>query len=347
MKKNKTILIIAILLLAVASYLLITQRTSTIRIELKDFAINDTASINKIFLADKFGNASTLVRESAAKWIVNGKYRARPDAINNLLSAMKLMEVRSPAGKAAYNTIMKDLAANAVKVEIYQRDKLIKTYYVGGATQDQVGTFMYLENSSVPFVIHIPGFDGYLTPRYITNEREWRMKNVFDSKIEEIISITNEDLEQPLNSFTILKQPDGNFQVMTYPDKKPVSGAEQNKVQNYLSEFTFINYEGEAGNNREQLDSIKSKGPFHILSLKDISNKTIRVKFYHAPVTEHTKGLLPFNEATGDKTPYDLDRMLAQINDEPGFVTVQYYVFGKFFKAPSDFMMSPPVTNKK
>jgi hypothetical protein len=45
---------------------------------------------------------------------------------------------------------MKAIAAKGIKVEIYTAEGLSKTIYVGGPTQDQLGTFMYLENSDSP-----------------------------------------------------------------------------------------------------------------------------------------------------------------------------------------------------
>src|SRR6185295_9205473 len=173
---------------------------------LKDFAVEDTASITKIFIADKFGHASAVERVAPGKWTVNGKYPAREEAINTLLLTMKNMEVRSPVAKAAYNTIMKELASRGRKVEIYQNGELSKTYYVGSATQDQLGTFMFLENSSVPFVLFIPGFDGYLTTRYILDEEEWKEHLILDLSIENIASVTSQDLEQPENSIVITRQ---------------------------------------------------------------------------------------------------------------------------------------------
>jgi uncharacterized protein DUF4340 len=345
MKKNQTFLLITIILLAIAAFFIVTNKKGTIRKELKDFAVEDTASVTKIFIADMFGDAVTVEREAPGKWSVNKKFTARPDAINMLLYTMKNMDVRSPVAKAAYNTVMKELSSKGIKVEIYQHGKLAKTYYVGGASQDQLGTFMYLENSSVPFVIHIPGFDGYLTTRYILTEDEWRAKSIFDLSIEHISSVISQDIEQPGNSIMITKQANGDFLLETYPDKKPVEGAEQGKIQNYMSGFTFINYEIESHRSKGFLDSVKAVGPFRILTVTDAGNKTTSVKMFRIPVTEQTKRLL--EGVSDEKLPFDQDRMLGQINNEPGFVVLQYYVFEKFFKIPADFLITPSNQNKK
>ena len=55
MKKNKTLLVIAAALLAITSYFIFSKNSGTIKRELRDFAVADTASITKIFMADKTG----------------------------------------------------------------------------------------------------------------------------------------------------------------------------------------------------------------------------------------------------------------------------------------------------
>jgi hypothetical protein len=53
-------------------------------------------------------------------------------------------------------------------------------------------------------------------------------------------------------------------------------------------------------------------------------------------VTERTKEL--FENPGGEKMNYDPDRMFAVINNEPGLFVLQYFVFGKLFKKPVDFL---------
>lgn len=335
MKKNRAILIITICLLAIATYLIISQRQGTIRKELRDFAIQDTASVTKIFLADKFGNESTVTKLAPGKWIVNGKYPARNDAINMLLMTMKNMEIRSPVAKAGYNSVMKIIAAKGIKVEVYQENKLIKTLYVGHATQDMMGTFMYLENSSVPFVLHIPGFEGYLTTRFITQESEWKMRTVFNYKEDEIKTVISENFEDPQQSFMISKQGNDEFQMVLYPGKNTVPFVEQNKIMDYLSGFTFINYENVTRLLQHRIDSIRNSKPFRALTVTDTKDQSRRIRFFHLPVTERSKQYTSFGvDSIHD---YDLDRLAALIDNDTTLLNVQYYVFIKLFRTPADF----------
>lgn len=49
-----------------------------------DFAVKNTEEIGKIFIADRKGGTATLERKGK-QWLYNGKYPARPSAIESLL----------------------------------------------------------------------------------------------------------------------------------------------------------------------------------------------------------------------------------------------------------------------
>ena len=162
MKKNKSVLVVFVLLALVAAGLWYFESNKSIKGELKDFAVADTSRIDKIFLADKEGRTVNLLKWASSRWRVNGKFLAREDGIRNLLETIKNVEVRSPVGKNLYNNTMKLMASKSVKIEIYSKDENIKTYYVGHPKMDNLGRCMYLEGSYVPFITFIPGFNGFL-----------------------------------------------------------------------------------------------------------------------------------------------------------------------------------------
>jgi len=144
MKNIRRNIIIVIILVFVALYFFLTQRHGTIPKELKDFAVEDTASVDKIFMVNKEGQQVLLERKNNF-WMVNGKYYARKDAVSTLLKTIHRIDVKAPVAKSMFKTIVSNLAVRSIKVEIYQESKLIRTYYVGGPTKDQYGTYMLLE----------------------------------------------------------------------------------------------------------------------------------------------------------------------------------------------------------
>src|SRR6218665_1099686 len=141
MKKTSLVIIAILIVLAAVSIYIYTSKSklSTINQDERAFAFKDTAAITKIFIADKEGDQSTLVRTKNG-WVVNNKYNCRADAILNLLEVIKNVEVKMPVPKQGREAVVKFLASTAMKIEIYAGDDLVKQYYVGHESPDNEGS---------------------------------------------------------------------------------------------------------------------------------------------------------------------------------------------------------------
>ena len=342
-RKNKKLFVLTLLLALAAVWLVLRNKTGTVKEALRDFAVKDTAAITKIFIADRAGKTIELEREKSAsgaatgKWMLNKKYYARKDAVKLLLETLYSVDVRSFVAKTAYNTIVRQLSTTGIKCEVYLngKDKPAKVFYVGGSTQDTKGTFMMLENSLVPFVTEIPGFDGYLTPRFFTNEMEWRWKNVFNLRADEISSVVvnyNPDMNR---SFKIDFRSANDFSVSSPVTGTKIAQPDTAKVVNYISQFTDVNFEFfDFMMKKPQRDSILEYKPQGEITVTDKSGKENHIKFYPMPVNPFT---IAKTDTSGEAAKYDVDRMYAFVNHDSDLVGVQLFVFGKYFRALSDF----------
>jgi len=68
--RNKKGLILLIILLAIAVWLYFSRDSGTISNELKDFAVKDTADIERIYIATQEGGTADLYREGDY-WTIN------------------------------------------------------------------------------------------------------------------------------------------------------------------------------------------------------------------------------------------------------------------------------------
>jgi hypothetical protein len=342
MNRNTITLIIALLLGGLTFYLISRSGNTTIKKELSDFAVKDTASITKIFIVDKSDKHVTLTRQADGRWKVNDKYYARADAIKTLLITIRSLSVREPVGLKAKENVIKLLATGAVKCEIYTGDKLVKQYYIGGETPDMMGTYMLLSdvsdpdeivNSTEPFVMEIKGFNGYLTTRYFTSESEWRDRTAFHYFVPDIHTITIQHTGDPANSFTITQSQGKNvFSIQTLTGT-PVP-FDTITVKQFVSYFGNIGFENFADKLPKHFtDSVLSTPPAHIITVTDASNKKNEIKMY----LKKNDGEDP-DDSTATKPPYyDPDRMYARLSTGE-FVIVQYYVFGKLLQTPQYFL---------
>ena len=190
MKSNKILIIAVVVLGILVSYFIYTSNNQTLRGELSDFAVEDTASIDKIFLADKLGHTSLLTRVSSSEWRID-EYLARQDAINTLLFTIKKMIVKAPVAKSMEPKVLKDMAGvGQRKLELYSGGRLLKTIFIGVETMDKMGTYMLIEGSTVPFEVHIQGHRGFLQGRFITDARLWRDPAIFKYDYRDIRKIS-------------------------------------------------------------------------------------------------------------------------------------------------------------
>jgi hypothetical protein len=341
MKKNKLNLLIAVVLAGIAVYFLFRNNFSTVRKEDRDFAIEDTASVTKIFIADRNNNTVTLDRKGPGEWQLNGKYETRQQSVGFILDCLKKIRVQTRVPKNSFNTVVRELSSTGIKLEVYQHneEKPVKTYFIGGSTQDVLGTYMMLSNSTVPFVTEVPGFNGYLTPRFSPVERDWLIPEMFDLPPSEIRSVTMEYLFHPENSFTIERN-GSSYKVFSPSQNKEVKKPDTLRISNYMAGFTNLNFEGwDHSLDEKQTDSLRNAQPATVLTIVDMKgNKTI-VPMYLKPVTSTS---LAQSDEKGQPLKFDIDRMYAFIKNGKELVTIQYFVFNRIFASISDFDLDAP-----
>ncbi len=343
MKNRSSVILIAVLLAlsVIALYIYNSRSTlSTVDNDDRSFSFKDTAAITRIFIADKQGHQATLKR-TATGWVVNDKYNCRTEAMLNLLEAIKHVEVKTPLDKATRSSVLKFMSANAYKVEIYTGNELAKQYYVGHETPDSEGSYMLLtnpetgENYGSPYACFLPGFKGYLAPRFIVDENEWRDRVVINYIPPQLKSIAVKHLDVPADS---------SFSIdLLGPASFRLKGAQGNvlpfdeaRMKQYLAYFQNISYEALiTGMNKHLQDSLAQQKPFCIITLNTVNDGTKEFKFYRQKytgeeVTQH-----------GVHYTYDPNHLYLRFDRDKEWALIQYYVFGKLLATPLYFLPAP------
>lgn len=246
----------------------------------RKFAVKDVSTIGKIFIADRQGNKTTLVRKGDG-WIYNNKYPAKPNAVENLLDAVRRVEVKYKPPRAAEEQMIKSLATEGIKVEIYDKSgESMKTYYVGGATTDERGTYMMLENADQPYVNYIPSWEGNIRFRYSLTDDAWRDETVLAFKPEDIQKVSVEYPKQRNKSFILERSPN-DFELRPFHAVTPVINKPmiEGMTEAYLVGFQSLIAEGFENKNPGR-DSITSLVPFSVISVTDIKGNTHTVKLF-------------------------------------------------------------------
>lgn len=328
-----------IFLISISLFLLVTGCGGKNRQknELSDFKVEDTASIDKIFMADK-SNRKVLLTKENGRWMVDNEFPARVDLINDLLILLKRIEVKQYVPKTALENVIKSLAVHSTKVEIYQKGKLTKTMYVGGPTQDHLGTYMLLEGSSTPFICYVPGFRGYLTPYFMPMPEEWRDRMIFAYHISDIQKIRMEFVNLPDQSYEVTHDK-GRFEIKLLKSNTPLHHFDTLAVKDWMKNFKNIGFESFLDVNKARLDSVTAKYGIYKITVTQTDGIERSVALYQIPLPPGTVDIY------GNEEKIDVDRMYGII-DGKTVVLCQYFTFDPVTVPPSYFF-PPPAANKK
>jgi hypothetical protein len=226
----------------------------------RDFKV-PADEVQKIFLADRNGNQTTLTRTREG-WSYNDSYPVREDAIRNLLQAVSRIEMAYMPTQAAVPVMVKSLATRGIKVEVYGRgDELLKAYYVGGATNREDGVYVIMEGSEQPYVAHLPDWVGNLRFRYNLVGDDWKSRQLFILDPAQIEELSVEYPKQKSKSFRLQRESDPMVKPFYPLGTVRAERIDPAKVSQYLSRIDqvqmnrFFNY-------GQERDSILSQIPF-------------------------------------------------------------------------------------
>jgi hypothetical protein len=333
MKRTLLYAILFVALGAVALYALRLKRAETGSIQSPDmeFAVKNTDDIQKIFIADRKGQSATLERRPDNSWLYNGKYSARPTAVEILLETIRRVRVYYVPTKASEQYIVKSLATDGIKVEIYGKDdKKLKTYYIGGVTNDETGTFAIMDGSEQPYVTHLPGFTGQIRRRYLLGDDEWRSRHVFSEKPEEIQSVSVEYPQKKTSSFRLEKTGTAQYSVTPYFSTTPVITAPMRKgvVEAYLLSFEERIAEAYETDSPDR-DSVTALVPFALVTVKKTDGSEKKATFWQRE-----------RQTDGDGREVIM-RFFTLVNDDM-FVLTQFGVFQPIFRGYDYFFEGQP-----
>ena len=352
-KNNKITIIIAVLLIVIAGVLIWNNRyLSTIQGESSDFQVWDTASVTKIYLADRRENESLLERQEQG-WTLNGTYKAHPKQVSFLLTTLYKVRVKMPVSVASHDNIVKQLASQSTKVEIYQNvpsinlfdkvklfyhEKRTKVFYVGDATMDSSGTFMLKEGADKAYIVYIPSFRGFISTRFTANPDDWRDHTVFHANLADIQSVEIDFNEDPEGSFRIDNIGKHQYKLTRLSDNQDLP-YDTLKVINFMSSFGNLRFEALFTNTMEQerIDSITGSPFVHYVVVTDREGNKQDMKTFRKLV------LNGVTDMSGDYGDVDHDRMYALIDEGKDFVLIQNYVFDKVLHDVRYFEAGNPI----
>lgn len=338
MPKKLIYLLTSLLILCVALYFITQTSSNTIQNDQSNFAVKDTSSISKIFIADTDGKTTLLYKQDGI-WYLDekGENRARKDAVEYILKILPTLSIKAPISERSRPAMIKRLATKHRKVEIYMdgNDKPSKTIFIGDATQDHYGNLALLESSKsgrsqIPYYIQSDGKRGHLLPIFFTEESDWAYTSVFEYTKENIKKVS---IEYPLNSEKSFEIVQNNNNVNVLQNGKEAKNIDAFFASVYLENFEKVFYEiADYKLSPSQVDSVVSQVPFAVITVEG-KNNSDKIKLIRK---DFVKSTVAFEEDADKVADYDPDRCYGIYKNK--LVLCQYYTFDKLLLEYQDFL---------
>tara|TARA_B100001287_G_scaffold275877_1_gene284859 strand:- start:500 stop:1459 length:960 start_codon:yes stop_codon:yes gene_type:complete len=287
----------------------------------KNFAISDSSVISKIIMTDKSGN-SVLLKNDNNNWSVNNKFDAWNNQVDYTLKVMEDIRIKSSVAEDKIDYVIKNIATSGVKIELFQKNKKIKSYYIGGNTKDYFGTYMMIEGSTTPYIMHIPDRNpGILNPKFKilgtkVNENVWRAPIVIDYKENPITKIVSNDLINTDQSFVV------DLKNLNLYD----CNLEKIKIDTSLFSYWKIAFTDlHCGPYKPEL----KKNNFELIKKIYITTKNTTDSLYIYDKTKFQNSLKEFNSS--------VEYMYASFNDSE-LVVIQNNIFNKVLISIEEFL---------
>jgi hypothetical protein len=296
---------------------------------LSDFAVKDTATIDKLILTDTEGNEGVELTRTPTGWEMNSGECVQQHLVSTILETIRYIKVKSPVSKASIPTVNKNLTAHHKKVEIFQNGQLLKTWYIGTPTQDNYGTYMLLKDpvkgkSPEPFIMHMPNNYGSLKSRFITDPLEFECTGVFNYNPINIAEVNVVIPDSSFLNYRIVAEDDNRFRL--FNNEKEIANFDTTFVRGYLTGFRKIHFESHNYVLDDKgVDSLKKVTPFYTISVKLKEGDGKNIRLFKRKYDFEKRGL------DGEILEIDQDRLWVELEDGT-LVVGQYHVFQKLLR---------------
>ena len=329
------LLLLLAVLAGIAWYVKSNNTGNAMPVSQSTYAIDDISRVYQFGMIHPDGRKE-IIKRTPDGWTYNGR-KANTRTVNTFLNTVKKLRILYATPTSMKENMLKSLAINKVKVELYDKNmKPLQIFYVGTTANDGNSTFFIKENSNEPHLVGVPGHVGAIRILLIHPESDWYDKTVFDIPQEKIQSVSLEYPNMRNRSFVLTRE--GNdFSIRPfYPTTPKIQKPMKPEAgRSYFS--SFQNLIAEAYEDHPVLrDSLSRLVPFATLTLKEKDGKVHVAKYYpYYPPDVTDPDRLPAKDRDPN-SPIGVNRYFL-INENNDCLLTQHRVVGRVLRAYGDF----------
>jgi hypothetical protein len=207
-------------------------------------------------------------------WTVNGQTEVRKSGLNFILRVLSEIKIKSPVSPDLFKTEITAKHISPVKVRVFENSRVIKSFLVYKTSSNVYGNIMKINESSKPFIVYVPGYEGDIGSGFTLNELFWQPYTVFDYLPSEITLVKFENLSDSSSSFSITNR---NHHFSIGGDAGNKTGWDSSLVYRYISYFARVPFESWAFDiNVADQANIENQQPlYRITVLGTLNRKTV------------------------------------------------------------------------
>ena len=319
---NKILIRCIFLFIVIGLFLLIILKSrSPFGESNSSFASEPKEEITKIEFSEN-GKKLTLEKKGES-WIINGKSEARKSGVYFILRILKEIKIKSPVSPEMYENEINGKNVIPVKVRVYEKRLLLKTFLVYKTGSNIYGNIMKIKESSKPFMVYVPGYEGDIGSGFSVNELFWQPYTVFNLLPSEIGSVNFENLSDTASSFSIINRDHHYF---LHDALGNLTGWDSSLVVRYISYFAWVPFESWAFEIGEaEKKSIETQQPLYRLTVITITGR------------KHVLTLWGLLSNKGDTKAIDSDRLLGKTEERDELFIMRYFDIDPLIKKRSYF----------
>jgi hypothetical protein len=285
------------------------------------FASEPKEEITRIELS---GEGKKLVLQKIrGSWLINGKSEARKSGVLFIIRILKEIKIKSPVSKEFFENEITGKNIPQVKVQVYEKSRLLKTFLVYKTRSNIYGNIMKMKETSKPFIVYVPGYEGDIGSGFIVNELFWQPYTVFNLLPSEIASLGFENFSDTASSFSIIKR-DNRFVLSGTQGK--LKGEDSTLVVRYVSYFAWVPFESWALEMGEaEKKSIEDDIPLYRISVKTSTGKMKVLTLWGLKTDQNGAKVI------------DSDRLLGKTNERNELFIMRYFDIDPLIKKRSYF----------
>lgn len=277
-------MLLLLLTLGGVTWYLMTQtqeKKATIDVSERNFKLDEEEynSLEKIVIKNRqFGN-NTLTRKGE-KWYWDGELLSRY-AMAPLIQAIKSVQVDHIPHRNALKNIIKEIGQIGIQIQLYDNDGvMMRSYYIGGGTQDERATYYLMEGSNQPYVVKMPFFEGSTRNSFLLKKDEMRDRSIIVEPQTDIVSIEIDYPREQAASFRLTDiQGTPKVQALHSLTNNNIRNANRSAVEAYLTGFTKGGAEY-IDNANTKRDSIQQQVPFAIVKYGLVNGEQKEIKLF-------------------------------------------------------------------